>query len=86
MNLIANTMNGITNKQATDKLFEIYKSDFKAFADPNLVLKVYSLLSTYKYRQNNRRLILNLFEKSITSQEVLDYTQKILKNLGDDLF
>ncbi len=79
-------MNGITNKQATDKLLEIYRSDFKAFADPSLVLKVYALLSTYKYRQNNRRLILNLFEKSITSQEVLDYTQKLFKNIGDDLF
>lgn len=80
-------MNAITSKQATDKLFEIYKSDYKSFADPKLVLKVYALLSTYKYRQNNRRLILNLFEKTILSQDVLDYTQKILAELGNnDLF
>ena len=79
-------MNGITNKQATDKLFEIYKNDYKSFADPKLVLKVYALLSTYKYRQNNRRLILNLFEKTIISQEVLEYTERYLADLGNDLF
>ena len=79
-------MNGITNKQATDKLFEIYKNDYKSFADPNLVMKVYGLLSTYKYRQNNRRLILNLFEKTITSQDVLEYTERLLNEFGKDLF
>jgi hypothetical protein len=79
-------MNGITNKQSTDKLFEIYKNDYKFFADPKLVLKTYALLSTYKYRQNNRRFILNLFEKTIVSQEVLDYTEKYLTELGDELF
>lgn len=79
-------MNFITYKQSNDKLYEIYKSDIKAFADPNLIVKVFAILSTYKYRQNIRRLIFNLFEKSLTSQEILDCSQKIMKDLGEDLF
>lgn len=62
------------------------KADSISFNDPNLLIKVYSLLSTYKYRQPLRRFIFSLFEGSLTSLDILESCQKTLESLSDDIF
>lgn len=62
------------------------KNDSKAFNDPNLLIKVYSIMSTYKYRQPLRRFILTLFESAFSAGDILDASQQILEKFGEDLF
>jgi hypothetical protein len=64
----------------------MFKNDPKLFTDPHLLIKIYSILSTYKYRQPLRRFILSLFENAMSSQEILECCQKVMDNLGEDLF
>lgn len=83
---IANLLNTISYKQSYEKLNEMFKSDSRAFADPHLLVKLYSILATYKYRQPLRRYILFLLENALSSQEIMDYAQKIIENIGENLF
>jgi rapamycin-insensitive companion of mTOR len=85
-NHIANLLNTITYKQSYEKLNEILKNDTKAFNDPNLIIKIYSMLSTYKYRQPLRRFILTLFENAMSSIDILEKTRQIMEKFSDDLF
>lgn len=85
-NSIANLLNTISYKQSYEKLSEMFKNDSKCFNDPNLLIKVYSILSAYKYRQPLRRFILSLFENALNSQEILEVCQRILESLGEGLF
>jgi hypothetical protein len=65
----------------------MFKSDSKAFNDPNLLIKIYAILSRYKYRQPLRRFILMLFESSLGALDILETCQKILESLGgEDMF
>ena len=85
-NHIANLLNTITYKQSYEKLNDIFKNDSKAFNDPNLLIKIYSMLSTYKYRQPLRRFILTLFENCMASGDILEMSQQIMEKFGEDLF
>jgi hypothetical protein len=79
-------LNTISYKQAYEKLNETFKNESKLFNDPNLLIRLYSVLSMYKYRQPLRRFILSLMENALTSEEILEIAQKQMDNLSEDLF
>lgn len=62
------------------------KLDSKMINDPNLVLRVMSILSTYKYRQPLRRFIFYLMENALASQEIMESCQAIVESLDRDMF
>ena len=81
-------LNSPANKfnAGTEKLNEMIKSDAKAFNDPNLLIKIYAMLSRYKCRQNLRRFIMILFENAIASPDIIDVAVKKMEGIGRNLF
>ncbi len=85
-NNISNLLNTISYKQSYEKLNEMHKIDNKFLNDPNIVVRLYSILCTYKYRQPLRRFILYLMEYALGSYEILESSQKIISNMDKDMF
>jgi hypothetical protein len=83
---VTSLINNISYKQAYEKLNEMIKSDAKAFNDPNLLIKIYAMLSRYKCRQNLRRFIMILFENAIASPDIIDVAVKKMEGIGKNLF
>lgn len=83
---MTNLLNTITHKQAYEKLGELSKRNNKALNDPNLLIKIYSGLSIYKFRQPLRRFILCLLDNVLNSDPVLAEAERLLASLGNDLF
>ncbi len=79
-------MNTISYKQSYEKLNEIHKNEPNAFNDPNLLIKIFYLLSSFKFRQPLRRFVLSLFENCLSSFEILERSQQIIERLGEDIF
>ena len=85
-NSISSLINSITYNQSMQELTEINKNDNDSFIEVNLFIKVYCILSKYKFKQVNRRNIMNLFEKAIYSNEIAKEVSKIFKNIGGNIF
>ena len=85
-NNITSLVNNITYKQSFDKLIEIKKKDKNLFNDSNLLIKIYSLLCRFKFRQQIRKTILDFMEVAINNQETIDNAIKIMDNIGKNLF
>jgi hypothetical protein len=85
-NNITSLVNNITYKQSFDKLIEIKKKDKYSFDDSNLLIKIYSLLCRFKFRQQIRKTILDIMEVAINNQETIDNAIKIMDNIGKNLF
>jgi hypothetical protein len=78
-------INGISFRQAMNELDETSKNKPKNFFDVNLLIKVYIILSKYKYKQLARRSILSYLEKAINSNDFAKDANKILKMVGNDV-
>ena len=85
-NNITSLVNNITYKQSFDKLIEIKKKDKNLFNDSNLLIKIYSLLCRFKFRQQIRKTILDIMDVAINNQETIDNAIKIMDNIGKNLF
>jgi hypothetical protein len=83
---VTNLLNGITHKSSYEKLNELFKSDAKAFVEPKLVLKLFAILTTYKYKQPLRRYILFLLENALSNQDILDSVQNMIASIGLEVF
>ena len=84
-NNITNLLNNISSKTASIELDDTYKKDTQLFNEPKLFVKVYSALSRHKFKQPVRRRIMQYFDNSITSPEIVENAQKILVELDKDL-
>ena len=84
-NNISCLINNISFKQAITDLEETNKNNSQNFFELNLFIKVYIVLSKYKFKQSARRSILHYIEKSINSNEFAEETNKIFKNVGQDV-
>lgn len=78
-NQCSNLLNTITYKQAYDRLKELFKSEPVLFEDPFLVVRVFALLSMYKYRLHTRQFFYFLFDKALSNVEILEKAQKTLE-------
>lgn len=83
---VTSLINTISYKQAYEKLNEMLKTDSKAFNDPNLLVKIYGVLSRYKCRQPLRRFIMILFDTALSSQDIVDVGMKKIESISKDLF
>ena len=78
-------INSISFKQAINDLEEMSRNKPNNFFDVNLLVKVYIILSKYKYKQVARRSILMYLEKAINSNDFAKDANKILKMVGKDV-
>ena len=83
---VTSLINTISYKQSYEKLNEMLKTDSKAFNDPNLLVKIYSVLNRYKCREPLRRFIMLLFETAISSPDIVDAAMKKMDSIGKHLF
>ena len=84
-NNISCLINNISFKQAITELEETNKNNSQNFYDLHLLIKVYIVLSKYKFKQTARRSILHYIEKAIGSNDFAQEANKILKNVGKDV-
>ena len=78
-------INNISFKQAFDELEKTKKDNSQNFFDLNLFIKVYIVLSKYKFKQSARERILTYIEKAISSNEFAKEANNILKKVGKDV-
>ena len=83
-NNISCLINNISFKQAITDLEETNKNNSQNFYELNLFIKVYIVLSKYKFKQSARRSILHYLDKAINSNELAKEANKILNNVGKD--
>ena len=83
---ISSLINSISYKQASEKLNDMIKNDSNAFNDPNLLIKVYTALSRYKFRLPLRRIIMMFFENAISSPDIIDMAVNTMNKIGRNLF
>ena len=84
-NNISCLINNISFKQAITELEETNKNNSQNFYELNLFIKVYIVLSKYKFKQSARRSILHYIEKAINSNEFAKEANDILKKVGKDV-
>ena len=84
-NNITCLINNISFKQAITELEETNKNNPQNFYDLNLFIKVYIVLSKYKFKQSIRRTILQYIDKAINSIDFAKDANKIFKNAGNDV-
>ncbi len=60
--------------------------DEKVFKDKNLILRIYAILNTYKYRHSTRKFIMSLLDSAINSQETLTEIEHFFESIGKDIF
>ena len=84
-NNISCLINNISFKQAITDLEEANKNNSQNFCEINLFIKVYILLSKYKFKQGSRRSILHYIEKAINSNDFAKEANKILLKVGKDV-
>ena len=85
-NNVSGLINSITYNQSMQELSEVNKNDNNSFIDTNLFIKIYCILSKFKFKQVNRRNIMSLFEKAIYSNQIAKDVSKIFKNIGGNIF
>ena len=89
-------INNITNNKAIEQMQDIINKQtkqmnrkkeniFEYCQDVNLYVKILTLLSKFRFKEKDRRLILKYFAGSICSNEVSSKAMKIIERLGDDL-
>ena len=54
--------------------------------DVNLYIKIFAILSIFKFKKEARKIIMNLFHICIFSNDISLDAMSILKNIDDDLF
>ena len=92
---VANLLNSISYKQSYDKLNELLynthlirnnKLNIEHFSDPNLVIRLFTILNAYKYRQPLRKYIFSLMESFFSTHDNLDKMENILDSIGKNMF
>ena len=85
-NNVTSLINSISYKQASEKLNDLVKHDNKAFNDPNLLIKIYAILSRYKFSLPLRRIIMMFFDTAISSSDIIDMAVGTMNKIGNNLF
>ena len=85
-NNVTSLINSISYKQASEKLNDLVKNDNKAFNDPNLLIKIYAILSRYKFRLPLRRIIMMFFDTAISSSDIINMAVNTMNKIGKNLF
>ncbi len=83
-NNISCLINNISFKQASAELEETNKNNSQNFYDLNLLIKVYIVLSKYKFKPAARRSILHYIEKAINSNDFAKEANKILNKVSKE--
>ena len=84
-NNISCLINNISFKQAITDLEDIYKNNPQKFYEINLFVKIYVVLSKYKFKPSARKSILNYMEKAINSNDFAQEAYKILQEVGNEV-
>ena len=84
-NNISSLINNISFKQAITDLEDVYKNNPQKFYEINLFVKIYVVLSKYKFKPSSRKSILNYMDKAINSIDFAQEAFKILKEVGIDV-
>ena len=79
-NNISNLINNISFKSAITELEDTYKNNPQKFFEINLFMKIYVVLSKYKFKPSARKSILNYMDKAINSN---DFAQEIFNKLKE---
>ena len=83
-NNISNLINNISFKSAMTDLEETYKNNPQKFYEINLFMKIYLVLSKYKFKPSARKSILNYMDKAINSNDFAQETFNKLKEVSYD--
>ena len=81
-----NLINNITSKESVDYLQKCFRNGENCLKDVNLYIKIFAILSIFKFKKEARKIIMNLFHICIFSNEISLDAMSILKNIDDDLF
>ena len=82
-----NLINNITFKQSVNYLQQCFLSgENKILKDVNLYIKIFAILSIFKFKTEARKIIMNLFRKCIFSNTISIEAMSMLKNIDDNLF
>ena len=84
-NNISCLINNISFKQAITDLEETNKNNSQKFYELNLFIKIYIVLTKYKFKQSARRSILHYIDKAINSNEFAKEANNIFKKVGKDV-
>ena len=84
-NNITNLLNNITFKQSILNLDELYRNNSYYFINENLFVKVYAILTRYKFKQSARKAILLYFEKCIYSSGIALKSSLLIKKLEKNI-
>ena len=81
-----NLINNITSKESVEYLQKCFRNGENCLKDVNLYIKIFAILSIFKFKKEARKIIMNLFHICIFSNEISLDAMSILKNIDDDLF
>ena len=84
-NNISCLINNISFKQAINDLEDTYKNNPQKFYEINLFIKIYVVLSKYKFKPSARKSILNYMDKCINSVDFIQEASKIFQEVGYDI-
>lgn len=79
-------LNIITSSQAYNKLKDIYKNNSYVFSNPNLLARVITLLSKYKYQHQIRIFIFSIIEPCLNNVVIMEKVVNLINKLCDNIF
>ena len=81
-----NMINNITYNQSINYFKKFFpEGESECLMDENLFVKIYAILSVFKFKEGARKNLMNIFHKSIFSNKVSVEAMHIIKSLGDNL-
>ena len=81
-----NLLNNITYNQSLNYFKKFFANgENECLLDVNLFVKIYAILSSFKFKEEARQKLMDIFHKSIVSNKVCLEAMHIIKSLGDNL-
>ena len=81
-----NLLNNITYNQSLNYFKKYFPNgENECLMDVNLFVKIYAILSAFKFKEEARQKLMDIFHKSIVSNEICLEAMHIIKSLGDNL-
>ena len=81
-----NLLNNITYNQSLNYFKKFFPNgENECLMDVNLFVKIYAILSVFKFKEEARKKIMEIFHKGIFSNKISLEAMHIIKKLGDNL-
>jgi hypothetical protein len=80
-----NLINTLLINMSKNSILRIFNNKRECLKDVNLFIMIYAALSRYRFKEEERKFLMNYFEESIFSNKIALDAMHIIKSLGDNL-